>query len=122
VAKSYRDLKVWNLAIELTTLVYSLTAGFPKSEVYGLTSQMRRAAVSIASNIAEGSARGTKKDFKQFVMIARGSTCELQTQLLIAGRLGFAQEQRVDELVGKANEIAAMLSGLSKYLNEARAK
>ena len=122
MAKSYRDLKVWNLAIELTTLVYSLTAGFPKSEVYGLTSQMRRAAVSIASNIAEGSARGTKKDFKQFVMIARGSTCELQTQLLIAGRLGFAQEQRVDELVGKANEIAAMLSGLSKYLNEARAK
>jgi four helix bundle protein len=79
VAKSFRDLKVWNLAIDLTTLIYALSADFPKSEIYGLSSQMRRAAVSIASNIAEGSARGTKKDFKQFVMIARGSTCELQT-------------------------------------------
>jgi four helix bundle protein len=122
VAKSFRDLKVWNLAIDLTTLIYALSADFPKSEIYGLSSQMRRAAVSIASNIAEGSARGTKKDFKQFVMIARGSTCELQTQLLIAGRLGFASEQAIKELVGKANEIASMLSGLSKYLSETRTK
>jgi four helix bundle protein len=122
VAKSFRDLKVWNLAIDLTTLIYALSADFPKSEIYGLSSQMRRAAVSIASNIAEGSARGTKKDFKQFVMIARGSTCELQTQLLIAGRLGFASEQTVEELIGKANEIASMLSGLSKYLSEPRTK
>ncbi len=73
MAKSFRDLKVWNLAIDMTTLVYAVTADFPKSEIYGLSSQMRRAAVSIASNIAEGSARGTKKDFKQFVSIARGS-------------------------------------------------
>ena len=122
MAKSFRDLKVWNLAIDLTTLIYALSANFPKSEIYGLSSQMRRAAVSIASNIAEGSARGTKKDFKQFVMIARGSTCELQTQLLIAGRLGFASEQTVEELIGKANEIASMLSGLSKYLSEPRTK
>jgi four helix bundle protein len=122
VAKSFRDLKVWNLAIDLTMLIYALSADFPKSEIYGLSSQMRRAAVSIASNIAEGSARGTKKDFKQFVMIARGSTCELQTQLLIAGRLGFASEQTVEELIGKANEIASMLSGLSKYLSEPRTK
>ena len=122
MAKSFRDLKVWNLAIDLTTLIYALSADFPKSEIYGLSSQMRRAAVSIASNIAEGSARGTKKDFKQFVMIARGSTCELQTQLLIAGRLGFASEQTVEELIGKANEIASMLSGLSKYLSETRTK
>ena len=122
MAKSFRDLKVWNLAIDLTTLIYALSADFPKSEIYGLSSQMRRAAVSIASNIAEGSARGTKKDFKQFVMIARGSTCELQTQLLIAGRLGFASEQTVEELIGKANEIASMLSGLSKYLSEPRTK
>ena len=122
MAKSFRDLKVWNLAIDLTMLIYALSADFPKSEIYGLSSQMRRAAVSIASNIAEGSARGTKKDFKQFVMIARGSTCELQTQLLIAGRLGFASEQTVEELIGKANEIASMLSGLSKYLSEPRTK
>jgi four helix bundle protein len=122
VAKSFRDLKVWNLAIDMTTLVYALTADFPKSEIYGLSSQMRRAAVSIASNIAEGSARGTKKDFKQFVSIARGSNCELQTQLLIATRLGFAKEQALKEIEVISNEIGQMLSGLSKYLSETRLK
>ncbi len=122
MAKSFRDLKVWNLAVSLTTRIYAITADFPKSEIYGLTSQMRRAAVSIASNIAEGSARGTRKDFKQFVMIARGSTCELQTQLLIAGRLGFAQRETVDEVIENANEIAAMLSGLSNYLSRPKPK
>jgi four helix bundle protein len=122
VAKSFRDLKVWNLAIDMTTLVYGLTADFPKSEIYGLSSQMRRAAVSIASNIAEGSARGTKKDFKQFVSIARGSNCELQTQLLIATRLGFAKEQALKEIEVISNEIGQMLSGLSKYLGETRPK
>jgi four helix bundle protein len=122
VAKSFRDLKVWNLSIDLTTLVYALTADFPKSEIYGLSSQMRRAAVSIASNIAEGSARGTKKDFKQFVSIARGSNCELQTQLLIATRLGFAKEQELREIEVISNEIGQMLSGLSKYLGETRSR
>ena len=122
MAKSFRDLKVWNLAIDMTTLVYALTADFPKSEIYGLSSQMRRAAVSIASNIAEGSARGTKKDFKQFVSIARGSNCELQTQLLIATRLGFAKEQALKEIEVISNEIGQMLSGLSKYLSETRLK
>jgi four helix bundle protein len=106
----------------MTTLVYAVTADFPKSEVFGLSSQMRRAAVSVASNIAEGSARGTKKDFKQFVSIARGSNCELQTQLLIAARLGFAQEQKVDEIELTSNEIGRMLSGLSKFLSEPRSK
>ena len=67
--------------MDLTILVYQLTGDFPKQEIYGLTSQMRRAAVSVASNIAEGSARGTKRDFRQFVKLARGSNCELQTQL-----------------------------------------
>jgi four helix bundle protein len=122
MAKSFRDLKVWNLSLSLTTRVYAITSDFPKSEIYGLTSQMRRAAVSIASNIAEGSARCTRKDFKQFVTIARGSTCELQTQLLIAGRLGFVQRETVDEVIENANEIAAMLSGLSNYLSRPRPK
>lgn len=122
MSKSFRDLKVWNMAIEMTTMVYALTAEFPKSEVFGLSSQMRRAAVSVASNIAEGSARGTKRDFKQFVSIARGSNCELQTQLLIAARLGFAPKQRVDEVEVVSNEIGQMLSGLSKYLGEVRSR
>jgi four helix bundle protein len=122
VAKSFHDLKVWNLAMDMTTLVYSLTAEFPKSEIYGLTSQMRRAAVSIPSNIAEGSARGTHKDFRQFVTIARGSNCELQTQLMIANRLGLAKEHRIGEIELMSHEIGQMLSGLSKYLSQVRTK
>ena len=122
MAKSFRDLKVWNLAVDMTTLVYAVTAEFSKSEIFGLSSQMRRAAVSIPSNIAEGSARGTKKDFKQFVSIARGSNCELRTQLRIAARLGFTQQQKVDEIQLALNEIGQMLSGLSKYLSEPRSK
>jgi four helix bundle protein len=120
MAKSFRELKVWNRAIELTTLVYALTAEFPKAEVYGLSSQMRRAAVSIASNIAEGSARGTRKDFKQFVAIARGSNSELQTQRVIAGRLGFIDVERIEAAETLAHEIGQMLSGLSKYLSSSR--
>ena len=118
MAKSFRELKVWKLSIDLTVLVYGLTAEFPKSEVYGLSSQMQRAAVSIASNIAEGSARSTRKDFKQFVSIARGSNCELQTQLLIANRLGLAEEHRIGEIELLSHEVGQMLSGLSKYLSQ----
>ena len=118
MAKSFRELKVWKLSIDLTVLVYGLTAEFPKSEIYGLSSQMQRAAVSIASNIAEGSARGTRKDFRQFVSIARGSNCELQTQLLIANRLGFAEEHRIGEIEMLSHEVGQMLSGLSKYLSQ----
>jgi len=102
--------------MDLATLIYSVTADFPKHEVYGLSSQMRRAAVSIASNIAEGSARGTRKDFRQFVMIARGSNCELQTQLLLARRLEFGAHARVSEAEELTNDVGQMLSGLSKYL------
>jgi four helix bundle protein len=120
MAKSFRDLKVWNRAIDLSTLVYALTAEFPKAEIYGLSSQMRRAAVSIASNIAEGSARGTKKDFKQFDTIARGSNCELQTQLVIAGRLGFIGPEKINAAETLSHEVGQMLSGLSKYLGSSR--
>jgi four helix bundle protein len=98
--------------MELAMLIYSVTAEFPNSEMYGLTSQMRRAAVSIASNIAEGTARGTRKDFRQFVIVARGSNCELQTQILLAQRLADAEEL--------AAGVGQMLSGLSKYLSSSR--
>ena len=117
MAKSFRDLKVWNRAIDLTTLVYAITAEFPQAEIYGLTSQMRRAAVSVASNLAEGSARGTRKDFRQFVLISRGSNCELQTQFAIARRLRFGRQDRIDEAEVLSNEIGQMLSGLVKYLS-----
>ena len=116
MGKSYRDLKVWDKAVELAVQVYSFTSHFPKQEVYGLSSQMRRASVSIASNIAEGSARGTRKDFRHFVKLAKGSNAELQTQLLIARRLGFRDDVSCDGLETLSTEIGMMLTGLNQYL------
>ena len=114
--KTFRDLDVWNKAIDLTTLVYESTTDFPRQEIYGLTSQMRRASVSIASNVAEGSARGTRRDFRQFVKLAEGSNCELQTQLVIARRLGFGNPVNHTAAEALSIEIGKMLGGLSTYL------
>lgn len=116
MAKSFRELKVWQASIEFSLTIYQLTSEFPKHELYGMTSQMRRAAVSIASNIAEGSARSSRKDFNQFVLIAKGSLCELQTQLIIANRLRYVSVQKIAVAERQAQEIAQMLSGLSRYL------
>jgi four helix bundle protein len=120
MAQSFRELRVWQQAIELTMQIYTITNGFPKHEVYGLVSQMRRAAVSVPSNIAEGSARGSRKDFRQFVKIARGSKCELQTQLLIAKRLGYSSERSISEAERLSHEVGQMLSGLDNYLRTKR--
>jgi four helix bundle protein len=114
--KTFRELNVWNKSIDLTALVYEFTAAFPKHEIYGLTSQMRRAAVSVPSNIAEGSARGTRKDFRQFVKQAEGSNCERQTQLIIAKRLQFGDPVKLDAAAELSLEIGKMLGGLSAYL------
>lgn len=114
--QSFRELKVWKKSIQLTVLVYEFTRAFPKEEIYGLTSQMRRAAVSIASNIAEGSARGTKRDFRQFIKLARGSNCELQTQLIIARELRLGDSTKCDALDALTVEIGKMLSSLAEYL------
>ena len=100
----------------MTALIYEFTTEFPRQEIYGLTSQMRRAAVSIASNIAEGSARGTRKDFKQFVKQAEGSNCELQTQLTISRRLGFGHPAKLSSAETLSIEIGKMLGGLAAYL------
>src|ERR1700722_5217099 len=116
MANTFRDLKVWNLAMDLSVLVYALTADFPKQETYGLSSQMRRASVSIASNIAEGKARSSRRDFRQFVTIAIGSNWELQTQLALARRLRFIDEARIAEAEALCHEVARMLNGLSAYL------
>jgi four helix bundle protein len=105
------------MSIDLTSLIYELTGEFPKHEIYGLTAQMRRAAVSIASNIAEGSARATRKDFKQFVKQAEGSNCELQTQLEIAKRLDFGKADKLSSAETLSLEIGKMLGGLSAYLS-----
>ena len=116
MAKSFRELKVWQAAIDLTLRTYELTAVFPSHELYGLSSQMRRAAVSIASNIAEGSARSTRKEFRQFVIIARGSNSELQTQLFIARRLHYGSPEQLHSAEQLASEVGRMLNGLSDYL------
>ncbi len=107
--RSFRDLQVWQRSMELTVLIYKLTASFPREEVYGLTSQLRRCAVSVPSNIAEGQGRLNTREFKQFLGIARGSNCELQTQLEIAQRLGFGDPSQIDQAEGLAHEIGKMI-------------
>jgi four helix bundle protein len=113
---SYKELHVWNRGMELSLAVYRLTAKFPREEIYGLTSQVRRAAVSVPSNIAEGYGRNSRKEYKQFLAIARGSALELQTQMLIALELGYcdkAGHQEVDDLL---NEVSKMLYSLLRKL------
>lgn len=114
--KSYRDLKVWQKSIALTKLVYAHTENFPKREHFGLAAQMRRAAVSIASNIAEGASRQTDKDYANFLIIARGSLAELITQTIIACESGFLTTQAQQELEIHGDEISKMLSGLRASL------
>src|SRR5208283_794307 len=103
--KSYEDLMVWKKAMELVFAVYAATAQFPREEVYGLTSQMRRSAVSIPSNIAEGQGRATKGEFVQFLAHARGSLFELETQILISERLGYLSPEIEKRLLAQSNEV-----------------
>ncbi len=109
---SYRDLVVWQKAVELVTAIYAATASFPKHEIFGLTSQLRRCSVSVPSNIAEGQGRATKGEFIQFLSHARGSLFELETQLCIAGKLGYLSSDHTRELELKAQEVARILNGL----------
>ncbi|MFY9748005.1 MAG: four helix bundle protein [Acidobacteriaceae bacterium] len=109
MAKSYRELIVWQRAVELSVALYELTRSFPREEIYGLTSQLRRAGVSAASNIAEGWGRGTRADYRNFLCVARGSALEVQTQLVIAGRLGYGQTRKLAQTEGLAIEVGKML-------------
>lgn len=114
----FKDLVVWQKAMELTDAVYKLTANFPADERFGLTSQIRRSVVSIPSNIAEGAGRGTKGEFKQFLMIALGSSYELETQIILSSRLIYnIVEPMWPEVVDKINEVQKMILGLHKSLN-----
>lgn len=106
---NFRNLIVWKRGVELATEVYKKTVNFPKFELYGLTSQIRRSAVSISSNIAEGAGRRSKKEFANFLGISYGSACELETQLLIARNLEYLSEQDFEKLFDEVNEIQKML-------------
>ena len=113
---NFRDLIAWQKAMDLTELVYRLTERFPKTELYGLTSQMRRAAVSIPSNIAEGQGRRTTGEFLNFLSVAYGSTCELQTQVLLSARLKFCEAKDYELVLKQSAEVARLLNGLSNSL------
>jgi four helix bundle protein len=116
---SYRDLVVWQRAVDLSVHIYKFTADFPSAELYGLTSQMRRAAVSIASNIAEGYGRTSRKEYRQFLGIAHGSTLELQTQLAIAKKLGFGKSELLDKAQSASEEVGKIIWAIQKKLDVA---
>lgn len=115
--KGFKELRVWQKGIELVEMVYEITAAFPEEERYGLSAQMRRAAVSIPSNIAEGHLRKTTKDFKQFLSIARGSCAELETQIIIAHKLGLAEQSDFENLSLIMTELSKMLSSFYSKIN-----
>ena len=113
--KGYRDLQVWQKAMDLVIDVYRATQSFPSHELYGLTSQMRRAAVSMPSNLAEGHGRNSPREFLVFIGHARGSLCELETHIEISTRLGYFGEAMAAKLAASISEIARMLNGLREW-------
>lgn len=115
--QSYRDLEVWQTSRKLVSRIYRLTNTFPKDEIYGLSGQMRRAAVSVPSNIAEGKSRRATGDYKRFLDIAYGSIAEVETQLFIASDLEYVSEDKIELLLQDYAEIGRMLNGLISSLN-----
>ena len=115
---SFKDLVAWQRAVELTAEIYRLTAAFPPSEQFGLSNQLRRASVSIASNIAEGYGRSTKGEYLQSLGYARGSLCEVQTQLIIATTLGFCANKEAETAERLSADVSRMLIALMKKLRE----
>jgi len=118
--KTYRDLLVWQKAMALVTEIYGVSKAFPQVEAYGLTSQLRRCAVSIPSNMAEGYGRNSKQDYLRFLQIAAGSLYELQTQVEIARNLGYLDRDAAERLYALSREIERMLSSLIRKLNDKR--
>jgi len=115
--KSFKDLDIWKRGIVLVEDIYKITKSFPKEETYGLTSQLRRAAVSIPSNISEGFARFYNKQYKQFLYTSLGSCAELTTQIIIASRLNYIENNRVDKLLSDIDQISKMTMSLIKKLD-----
>jgi len=113
---NYKELKIWQKSVELAVKVYQITKDFPKEELYGITSQIRRSAISIASNIAEGAGRNSKKDFNNFLGISNGSICELETQLIIAQQVNFVNQQVLESVQQEIVEIQKMNWSLKKSL------
>jgi len=116
LSSCYRDLIAWQKAFALVIEVYRDTDLFPKNEIYGLTGQIRRAAVSVVSNIAEGQGRKSRGEFEQFLGHAKGSLAELETQLLLAKALGYLQDDRANELLARSDAVSRLVNGLMRSL------
>ncbi len=116
MAEDYKELVAWQKAIELVTHIYQATSDFPKQEQYGLVSQLRRAAVSIPSNIAEGQARFSKPDFRHFLRQARGSVAEVETQIVISQNLGYIDPTSAESILHRAAEVGRILNGLIRSI------
>lgn len=114
--KSYRDLHVWQRAVEVVEEIYRISADFPSDERFGLTSQIRRATVSVPSNIAEGYGRRKRAQYMQYLDIANGSLKEVETQLIIAGKLGFIEKDQAQKAWSLLQEVGKMLTGLIRSL------
>ena len=114
--KSYRDLEVWKRAMKLVKRIYQVTSRFPAEERFGLTNQIRRAAVSIPSNLAEGHARSGAAEFSRFISISMGSVAEVETQVLLSVDLSYSNGEQATEILTELDEIGKMLRGLSKSI------
>jgi four helix bundle protein len=114
--KSYRDLLMWQKSIELTVSIYSATETFPKKELFGITNQMRRAATSVSANLSEGWARGKKNSTLHFFDIAKGSLCELETFVIISGKLNYINSDQTAAFSMSITEISKMIYGMQKHL------
>ena len=116
--RHYRDLIVWQKAMDFVVLVYKVTGGFPREELFGLTQQVRRAAVSVPSNVAEGQGRQTIRDFTHFLSIARGSLQEAETQILIAERLAYLSAEQTAAVIALSTEVTRLINGLCNSLSD----
>ncbi len=116
--KNYKELKVWQRSYQLCLEIYKITKRFPNEEKYGLTSQIRRAAVSVPSNISEGYGRKTTPEYIRFLYIAYGSNCEMETQILLSGDLGYIETDKLENLQERMGEVERMLKALIKSLEK----
>jgi four helix bundle protein len=120
ITRSFEDLKLWQRSMDLTLAAYRLSKDFPREELFGLTSQLRRAASSIPSNIAEGYGRLSRREFKRFLLISRGSNCELQTHLKLAMGLEYGDRRSLDEALAVSHEVGRMLHSMLSKLDTSR--
>jgi len=116
--RNYKDLNIWKRSIELVKNIYEISNSFPKEELYVLTSQLRRTAISIPSNIAEGFSRFHNKEYRQFLYIALGSCAELETQIIIANYLKYLDDDRFNDIINESEVICKMISNLIKKVND----